>query len=629
MRGAFYTVEALEQYEAVRLFIDRAVSVEPGFQVNNENAPAVANICAKLDGIPLAIELAVARLRSLSVSQIDSRLADRFRLLSVGKRTALPRQQTLQATIDWSHDLLSEQERILFRRLSVFAGGWMIEEAERLAGYGDLSPDEVLDALDLLVDKSLVTKRLFGDHTRFGFLETIREYSSQRLEDSGEAEELRDRQMKLFAELAHQHGPNLRNVREGWTLERFSIEHDNFRAALARAFQTHLDGSTALQLVGDLGTFWYAQGYAAEGLRWALKAMALPSAQSSTERPRVLRTAATLGFQSREIAVAMSSAMELLESGGDKDRAYGCNTVGLLYGQVLHQPERAAEYYQRGLAYDDAAPSPGYRVAVLTNWAKGERRRGDFRHAKELTLNALEVARSSKNRRELGIALLLLGIFAVDANEFESAVSLLEQTLAEGNDVGDLVARMDTLQWLATAQVALDNVDTAERLLDEAKALLPIDRISPVAAIERQTLDGLIWLAKAELRAALRALIKAARRAHESHEPVFMSAACIYATIPMAELGMAAGAANLIRLGGRTAAKDGLCSHTILAGLARPRRGEGQRRDRPRAAGDQRRRGPGRVRRRDPGPCRPRPSERYLSDGFAVNLLTARSDPLP
>lgn len=544
--GASYTVDALEQYEAVRLFIDRAVSVEPGFQVNNENAPSVASICTKLDGIPLAIELAVARLRSLSVSQIDSRLADRFRLLSVGKRTALPRQQTLQATIDWSHGLLSKAEHILFRRLSVFSGGWMIEEAERVAGFGDLSPVDVLDALDLLVDKSLVTKRLFGKHTRFGFLETIREYATQRLEDSEEAEELRDRHMRVFAELAHQNGPELGTSKEGWSLERFSIEHDNLRAALVRAFQFQLDGSVALKMVGDLGFFWHARAYAAEGLEWTLKAMELPSMQFSAERPRVLRTAAILGFARREVAVAMSSAMELLETGGDRDRTYACNIIGLLHGQVLHHPETAIEFYQRGLEYDEEAPTEGRRVHILTNWAQSERRRGNPERAKELVLKAQEVALGLKSHREAAIVLLLLGILAIDANELESVGPLLEQALAEASQFGDLVARVDTLQWMATLDHALGDTVAAERHLVEAKALLPIDRISPVAAIERQILDGLIWLAKGEHQNALGALLQAARRSHESHEPVFLSTACIYAALPMAEMEMGSEAAKLL-----------------------------------------------------------------------------------
>ena len=555
--GGSFTVEVLEQYEAVRLFIDRAISVEPGFQVTNENAPAVASICAKLDGIPLAIELAVARLRSLSVSQIDTRLADRFRLLSVGKRTALPRQQTLQATIDWSHDLLSEPERILFRRLSAFSGGWMIEEAERVAGFGELSPLDVLDALDLLVDKSLVTRRLFGKQTRFGFLETIREYSTRRLEDSGEADELRDRHMAVFAELAHQHGPKVRAATDGWSLERFSIEHDNLRAALARAFLSHVSDPIALQMVGDLGFFFHARGFAAEGLGWTLKAMELPSAQTSPERPRVLKTAANLAFQRREVAIAMSSAMELLETSGDNDRAYACNVIGLLYGQVLHHPETAVEFYRRGLEYDDAAPSEGLRVHLLTNWAQSERRRGSPDLAKDLVLKAQELARGLKSRREATVALLLLGILAVDANELERAGPLFEQALEEGSQVGDLIARMDTFQWMAIVRLSLGDAIFAERRLDEAKALLPIDRISPVAAIERQILDGLIWLAKDEYRAALVALSQAAQRAYESHNPVFLSTACIYAAIPMAELGMSSEAARILGLAVELRRKEG------------------------------------------------------------------------
>lgn len=546
--GTPYTVAALEQYEAVRLFIDRAVTAEPSFQVNNENAPAVANICAKLDGIPLAIELAVARLRSLSVSQIDSRLADRFRLLSVGKRTALPRQQTLQATIDWSHELLSEPERILFRRLSVFSGGWMIEEAERVAGFGELSPDDVLDALDLLVDKSLVTKRQFGKQTRFGFLETIRAYSIQRLEESGEAEELRDRHMRVFAEFASEYGATLRATQLGGQMERFSIEHDNVRIALARAFQLHSDSSIALQMVGDLAFFWYARGYAGEGLEWTVKALALPSVASAAERPRVLRGAAMLGFQKRDVEVAMASGMELLETGSDNDRAYACNIVGLLYGQVLHQPEIAVDFYRRGLEYDELAPTEGFPVHVLANWAQSERKLGHPEFAKELVLRALEISRRLKTKRELATSLHMLVLLAIDANDLDGVGDLLTETLAESSQVGDLVGQSNILLSFILLAILLGDVAAAERHLDEMEALLPTERVSQVAAIDRKVLPGLICLAKNEHRAALIALQKAAQYAQEFHEPVYLSNACIYATIPMVEVGLASQAAKVLGL---------------------------------------------------------------------------------
>jgi non-specific serine/threonine protein kinase len=177
-------VETLRQYPAVCLFVDRATAVLPAFGLTDHNAPAVAEICRRLDGIPLAIELAAARVRALSVENIAARLNDRFDLLTGGNRTALPRQQTLRALVDWSYDLLAEKERILFRRLAVFAGGWTLEAAEAVCSGGDVGEGEVLDLLANLVDRSVVT--LEPEASRYGLLQTIRQYAQERLNESGE-----------------------------------------------------------------------------------------------------------------------------------------------------------------------------------------------------------------------------------------------------------------------------------------------------------------------------------------------------------------------------------------------------------------------------------------------------------
>src|SRR5918997_3914016 len=181
-------VDELPRYEAARLFIERAAAMLPTFELTDRNAAAVARLCRGLDGIPLAIELAAARVKVLSVEQIAERLHDRFRLLTLGSRTALPRHRTLRATIDWSHDLLSEEEKVLFRRLSVFVGGFALGAAEAVCVGEDLEENEVLDLLSHLVDKSLVVMQERGGGMRYGLLETVRQYGREKLEESGEAE---------------------------------------------------------------------------------------------------------------------------------------------------------------------------------------------------------------------------------------------------------------------------------------------------------------------------------------------------------------------------------------------------------------------------------------------------------
>ena len=203
-------LEHLTQYETVQLFVDRALAALPGFVVTGQNAAALAEICRRLDGIPLAIELAAARVRAFSVEQIAARLDDRFRLLTAGQRTAMPRQQTLRATVDWSYTLLSDPERALLRRLSVFAGGWTFEAAEAVAAGDGIHTYAVLDLLPQLVDKSLVIAEEQRGAVRYRLLETIRQYARDRLQESGEAERTRDRHLTYFLQLAEEAEPKLR-----------------------------------------------------------------------------------------------------------------------------------------------------------------------------------------------------------------------------------------------------------------------------------------------------------------------------------------------------------------------------------------------------------------------------------
>ncbi len=244
---AHVALESLSDYEAVQLFVERARSTLAGFMLTQDNAPAIAQICHHLDGIPLAIELAAARVKLLSVDEIAARLGDRFQLLTSGARTALLRHQTLRALIDWSYDLLSEPERVLLRRLSVFAGGWTLEAAESvcidvgqdavLSGEAvskdDILPSDVLDLLTSLVNKSLIiVKREQGKETRYHMLETIRQYALEKLWTAGEGDVSRQRHLAYFVDLAERAQPNLRSFDMVMWLDRLEAEHDNLRAAL-------------------------------------------------------------------------------------------------------------------------------------------------------------------------------------------------------------------------------------------------------------------------------------------------------------------------------------------------------------------------------------------------------------
>jgi predicted ATPase len=250
------SLEQLMQYESVRLFVDRARLVRPSFSVNDQNASAVAEICHRLDGIPLAIELAAALVRGLTVEQIVERLSDRFRLLTAGTRMALPRHQTLRAAIDWSYELLSRAERALFRRLSVFAGGWDLKGAEavgagKLPEGGEVRTEEVWELMMRLIDKSLVVME--EGMGRYQMLETLREYGRERLQEAGEAEETREKHLEFFLGLAERAEEELQGAQQREWLERLEKEQDNFRVALSYGLER--EPEKALKLAAALWRF--------------------------------------------------------------------------------------------------------------------------------------------------------------------------------------------------------------------------------------------------------------------------------------------------------------------------------------------------------------------------------------
>jgi non-specific serine/threonine protein kinase len=271
----------LAQLESVRLFVDRAHAVKSDFVLSDTNAPVVAQICQRLDGIPLALELAAARVKALSVEQIALRLDDRFRLLTGGSRTSLPRQQTLRAAIDWSYNLLSGPERVLLQRLSVFVGGWTLEAAEFVcvANVGAIHPlkgdfeSPLLDTLAHLVDKSLVVAETHEGAARYRLLETVRQYAREKLLDAGESEQVRERQLTYFVRLAEQAEPMLNTAQRAKWIVRLETEHDNLRAVLEWACGYDLE--SARWLVGLLRRFWVFSNYSYEGHAWLVRVLNL------------------------------------------------------------------------------------------------------------------------------------------------------------------------------------------------------------------------------------------------------------------------------------------------------------------------------------------------------------------
>jgi predicted ATPase/DNA-binding SARP family transcriptional activator len=272
----------LLSYDAVRLLVDRARAVRPAFRVTSDNASAVARICRVLDGMPLAIELAAARMRTMAVAQLAERLDDRFQLLTGGSRTAVPRHQTLRAAIDWSWELLPDAERVLLLRLAVFTGGATQEAVQRVCTDAVVTADQVPDLVAALVDKSLLV--VSGDEIpRYRMLETIRAYGLERLDEAGEREALRRAHATYFVELAEIAEPHLRRAEQLVWLRRLKADHDNLNGALRGAI-TAGDAQTAVQLVAAAGWYWWLGGHKAEAMELATKALAVPGAADDEAR---------------------------------------------------------------------------------------------------------------------------------------------------------------------------------------------------------------------------------------------------------------------------------------------------------------------------------------------------------
>jgi predicted ATPase/DNA-binding CsgD family transcriptional regulator len=340
-------VESLSQYDAVKLFIERAVKARSNFAVTNDNAPTVAQLCADLDGIPLAIELAAARVRMLSLEQIAAGLADRFHLLTGGARGALPRQQTLRASVDWSHELLSDQERVLLRRLGVFAGGFTLDAAEQVCADDQLDRYAILDLLTALVDKSLVLTLERGTAVRYGMLEMVRQYAVQRLEGSGEHRELRERHLKHFVALADEAGPALAAAGSDRWLTILDHEAPNMASALEQGLVS--DPTAAMRIAIAHALYWVVRGRLAEAeAAFTVVLAAVP--EPSALRGRGLWGQAWVLEESKPGAGVIAIAQEALAMAEQFDdpstEARALNVIGAM--QMAVDPAGAVLTLQRG-----------------------------------------------------------------------------------------------------------------------------------------------------------------------------------------------------------------------------------------------------------------------------------------
>jgi len=463
-------VEALFQYEATALFIVRAWLIQPDFAVTNASAPAVAQICQRLDGMPLAIEMAAARVRLLPPEQIMARLEDRFRLLTGGSRRALRRQQTLQATIDWSYALLNEREKAVLRRLSVFAGGWSLESAEAVcAGEGGASgeavkPSDILDALASLVDKSLVLSDPQGADARYRMLETICQYAADRLEASGEAEAVRARHRDWYMTLAEEGERQLHGPQQLIWLSRLDMEHDNLRAALAFS-QNQAAGVTAgLRLSGALRRFWLTRGHWSEGQRWLDRALgrARPSqrepgrgrAASALARAKALLGAGLLAHYQGEQQTAARFTTEGLtlyrHAGDQKGVADALHLLGSVafYRRDYQAAERLAE---ESLAISRRLEDLQGITGSLSNLGQIADQRGDYAQARRLWTESLGTYRALEDQVGIALTLMNLGCVACAVGDQKAAQGYSLDSLTIYRALGDQYNTELTLNNLGEA----------------------------------------------------------------------------------------------------------------------------------------------------------------------------------
>jgi predicted ATPase/class 3 adenylate cyclase len=470
-RKAAQTPETLSSYESVQLFIDRALLVRTDFRVTNKNAAALASLCHHLEGIPLAIELAAARVRSLGVEEIDGKLDQRFRLLTGGSRTALPRQQTLRALIDWSYDLLDDREQRLLQRLSVFAGGWTQEAAEKVGAGEAIEAWDIFDLLTSLSDKSLVVSEQMDRCSRYRLLETVRQYAREKLTDSGAGEAVRERHRDYYLALAEEANPKLIGADQADWLQRLEQEHENLRAGLNWSVVEAASGG-GLRLCGALQRFWLTRGHLAEGWQWCVRILEKAgNADRTPERAKALNAAGALASYLGDFPAARARYGESLaiqrEAGDRKGVAISLSNLGAL---ALDEGDfvSARALQEESLAI---AREVGHRSGIanslgsLGNVALYE---SDYGAARALFEECLTMMRQLEDRGGTGSALNNLGNVAYEQGDYPAARAKLEESLAIKRELGDRYSVANSLSILGDMACDQGNFASARALHHEA-----------------------------------------------------------------------------------------------------------------------------------------------------------------
>lgn len=487
------TPESLSQYEAVRLFIERAQAALASFTVTSANAPAVAQLCYRLDGIPLALELAAARVRALSVEQIAARLDDRFRLLTGGSRTLLPRHQTLRAAMDWSYDLLTPEEQTLLRHLSVFAGGWTLEAAEQSIGaLPVLSDTFLMDDLSRLVEKSLVVfDEVSGSADRYRLLETVRQYGDERLEAEGDRVTARRTHRDWFLNFAEQANSHMTGTEQAHWFTQMEVESANLNAAVAFTIEEETSPSpssenrwASLRFIAALQRFWEVRGSLRQGREQCtrlLKVAGSPpeDAPPPSEYIHAIQVAGSLAQNTGAYEDALRlqrEALSLAQRGSDPERvAWALGELAIILEETGNAAE-AKQYQQEAITLlRSMGPSQENGVAIqLSNLGVSCLSLGDYAGARTALEEALAIQRRLGDTRSISIALNNLGDIALDEGDPATALRLHRESLQLAQEIGARRSVAYVLESLAAVAVVLRNAVQAARLGGAAEALREI-----------------------------------------------------------------------------------------------------------------------------------------------------------
>jgi predicted ATPase/class 3 adenylate cyclase len=466
------SVPDLIQYESVRLFVERAQAAKPVFALTDENAAAVAEICRRVDGLPLAIELAAARVKLLPPQALLDRLGERLKVLTGGARDAPVRQRTLRDAIGWSHDLLSPHDQTLFRRLAVFAGGCTLEAIDAVGNAeGDL---DTLEGMASLVNESLLRQTDDpGGDPRYSLLETVREFGLDRLAASGEEGQLRSQHAEYFASFVETLQPDIDGSDQVRIIARLEAEQDNIRAALAWSIEQD-DAATALRLAANLWKFWLVRSRQTEGRDWLGRSLSVPGDAPTNTRLEALFAAGMFARQQGDYGRALLHGQDGLALARASDNSFHAARSLSLLGLVSHSQgdrHRARSLFEEALGLAREALDARTETMILINLGDSLAAEGDSQAAQACFEEGLVISRHRGDKWGIGVALLNLGHLALRSGDVQRAGGLYGEGLAVTAELGDQARVADYLNAVGRLAAVSGHWKSAAHLLSAATAL--------------------------------------------------------------------------------------------------------------------------------------------------------------